>query len=142
MTIKTYNGNISQPLKEENIFYIQSHGLHAGRPLKKPIANCWEIRTKLSFAFEILTIVFESRILETFLLGSVIPFLRLEDYKKIITPILNNAYNDDKINQKYLQLEKIEKQLKIGEQTHSILKELKRTICLQAMKEIKEKTPL
>ncbi|MCW0519874.1 DUF6943 family protein, partial [Riemerella anatipestifer] len=89
-----------------------------------------------------LTIIFESRILETFLIGSVIPFLRLEDYKNIITPIVKNALQNEKINHKYLQLEKIEKQLKISEESQRILKKLKRSLCLQAINEIKEKTPI
>ncbi|MDY3362638.1 hypothetical protein PG623_01345 [Riemerella anatipestifer] len=141
MKIKTYTGTTSKT-KYKKVFYIQSHGLHAGRPLKQPISNCWEVSTDLHFCFEILTIIFESRILETFLIGSVIPFLRLEDYKNIITPIVKNALQNEKINHKYLQLEKIEKQLKISEESHRILKELKRSLCLQAIKEIKEKTPI
>ena len=37
MKIKTYNGATAEPQEQETVFYIQSHGFNAGRPLKNPL---------------------------------------------------------------------------------------------------------
>ena len=138
MQIKTYNGKTEEPKDNEVIFYIQSHGLNAGRPLREPKPNCWECRTKRSADFEILYIVFESRILENFIRGSVIPFIALTDYKNIITPILKNAIHDNRIiNEHYLQLRKIESQLQQQEKIRKLMQELKKTLSMQLYQKIK-----
>lgn len=137
MLIKVYNGR-SEPLKEnETVFYIQCKGNNAGRPLKNPIPNCWEVRTMRSIDFEILSIVFESKILSVFLVGSVIPFLRLYDYKKIIGPILEKAVHDNRIiNLHYLQIRKIEENIKQQEKIKSLLHELKVTLSNEVCKKL------
>ena len=138
MQIKTYNGKTEEPQENEVIFYIQSHGLNAGRPLREPKPNCWECRTKRSADFEILYIVFESRILENFIRGSVIPFITLSDYKNIITPILKNAIHENRIiNEHYLQIRKIESQLQQQEKIRKLMQELKKTLSMQLYQKIK-----
>ncbi|KFF26849.1 hypothetical protein IW16_06095 [Chryseobacterium vrystaatense] len=139
MEIKVHNGVISAPENNQTIFYIQSKGNNAGRPLLSPITNCWEVKTFRSVDFEILYIIFESRILEPFIGGSVIPFIRLHDYKNIIKPILNNAINEDnKVNEKYLQIRKIETQIKKQEEIKYLLLQLKSTISKEVLKTIKK----
>ena len=138
MQIKTYNGKTEEPQENEVIFYIQSHGLNAGRPLREPKPNCWECRTKRSADFEILYIVFESRILENFIRGSVIPFIALNEYKNIITPILKNAIHENRIiNEHYLQIRKIESQLQQQEKIRKLMQELKKTLSMQLYQKIK-----
>lgn len=138
MQIKTYTGTSAEPQEQETVFYIQSHGMNTGRPLKNPICNCWEVRTERSFDFEILAIVFESKVLENFIKGSVIPFIPLQDYKNIIFPIMINAINEDKtINEKYLAIRNIDaaienKKLLIGK-----LKDLKIAISRETYKILK-----
>ena len=138
MQIKTYNGKTEEPKDNEVIFFIQSHGLNAGRPLREPKPNCWECRTKRSADFEILYIVFESRILENFIRGSVIPFIALNEYKNIITPILKNAIHENRIiNEHYLQIRKIESQLQQQEKIRKLMQELKKTLSMQLYQKIK-----
>lgn len=138
MQIKTYNGKTEEPQENETVFYIQSHGLNAGRPLREPKPNCWECRTKRSADFEILYIVFESRILENFIRGSVIPFIALTDYKNIITPILKNAIHENRIiNEHYLQIRKIESQLEQQAKIKKLMQELKITLAKQLFRKIK-----
>ena len=135
MKIKTYNGERTKPKENEFVFYIQNKGFYAGRTMREPKPNSWEVITTRRIDFEILSIVFESRILENFIIGSVIPFIRLEDYKKIIFPILKNAIHEDNtINEKYLQLQKIE-ELKIArlEMVH-ILDKMKKAISNDVVK--------
>ncbi len=137
MQIKTYNGTTAEPQENETVFFVQSKGLNAGRPLKKAIPNCWEVRTDRSIDFEILYIVFESKILESFINGSVIPFLSLEDYKKITFPILEKAIHENRIiNTHYLQIRKIEENIKQQDKIKSLLFEMKKTISNEVYKKL------
>lgn len=86
------------------VFYIQSKGNHAGRPMRAPKANCWMVETNVPLAFEICTVLWMSRIFEQHIIGSVIPFLRTHDYLKIALPYLaQSAQFEEEVN-KSLQL--------------------------------------
>jgi hypothetical protein len=138
MTIKTYNGNRTEATATETVFFVQSHGFNAGRPLKEPIPNCWEVRTERSADFEILYIIFESKILDSFFRGSVIPFISLKDYKNIITPILKNAIHENRIiNEHYMQIRKIESQMQQQDKIKKLMQELKKTLSIELFKKIK-----
>lgn len=135
--IKDYNGTSAEPKAGETLFYIQSHGKNAGKPLTKAIPNCWEVRTGRSVDFEILYIVFLSRILENFFRGSVIPFISLGDYKNIITPILKKGVHEDEtINKKYIGIRNIESLISEKKIIIGKLEELKTTVCKEAIKKI------
>ena len=141
MQIKKYSGATAEPKENETVFFIQSHGMNSGRPLKNPICNCWEVRTERSFDFEILAIVFESKILETFITGSVIPFIPLGDYKKVIAPILQNAvHENEKINKKYFAIRKIDAGIEHQKKMIKSLQELKIAISHETFKFLKTKT--
>ena len=139
MQIKKYNQERPGSAKEnETIFYVQSVGKNAGRPLKNPIPNSWEIITDRKIDFQILYIVFESRILESFWRGSVITFISLADYKNIIAPILKNAIHENRIiNEHYLQIEKLDLELSKQIKIKSLLLEMKKVISHQVFKKIK-----
>lgn len=137
MQIKVYSGATAEPQENETVFFIQNKGFHAGRPLKEPIPNCWEVRTFRKTDFEILYIIFESKILQTFIIGSVIPYIRLSDYKNIICPILENAIHENRIiNEHYLQIRKIETQIEHQDKIKSLMQELKKTISRELYKKI------
>ncbi len=137
MKIKVYNGETTEPNEGETVFYIQCKGNYSGRPLKKPIPNCWEVRTFRSVDFEIMYIIFESKILTPFLRGSVIPFLSLKDYKNIISPILDNAIQENRIiNEHYLQLRKIEENITHQDKIKKLLLEMKKAISNEVYKKI------
>ncbi len=137
MKIKTYNGATAEPQEQETVFYIQSHGFNAGRPLKNPLPNCWEVRTERSADFEILYIVFESKILTPFFRGSVIPFIALGEYKNIISPILKNAIHENRIiNEHYLQIRKIEEQMQNQDKIKKLMQELKKSLSMELYKKI------
>lgn len=137
MKIRVYNGTTTPPEENETVFYIQSKGNHSGRPLKEPIPNCWEVRTFRSVDFEILYIIYESKILSVFLRGSVIPFLSLSEYKKIIDPILKKAIHENRIiNLHYLQIRKIEENIKHQDKVKSLLFELKKSLSNQVYQKL------
>ena len=138
MNIKKFNGTPSEANPGEYIFYIQSHGNNSGRPLLTPIRNCWEVRTKRSVDFEIMYIIFESKILQPFIGGSVIPFLRLSDYKNIIKPILQNAIHEHRIiNEHYLQIRKIEENIQHQDKIKNLLNLMRKTISNEVFRKIK-----
>lgn len=137
MQIKVYNGTTKPPIENETVFYIQSKGNYSGRPLKQPIPNCWEVRTFRSIDFEILYIIYESKILSVFLIGSVIPFLRLCDYKNIIEPILKKSIHNNRIiNLHYLQIRKIEEDILHQDKIKSLLFELKKSLSNEVYKKL------
>lgn len=141
MQIRTYTGAPAEPRAGEHIFFIQSHGYNAGRPLKNPIRNCWEVRTERSADFEILYIIFESKILLPFVGGSVIPFIRLSDYKNIISPILKNAVHENRIiNAHYLQIRKIEEHMQQQDKIKMLMQEMKKSLSHELFKKIKNTT--
>lgn len=137
ISIKKYTGT-THPIKNGQFrFFIQSHGFNAGRPLRNPKVNCWEFITEREADFEILYIVFESKILQSFIRGSVIPFIALNEYKNIISPILKNAIHENRIiNEHYLQLRKIEQQTAHQEKIIKLLKEMKIVVSNQVFKKI------
>lgn len=138
MQIKTYTGASAEPQENETVFFVQSHGMNTGRPLKNAICNCWEVRTNRSYDFEILAIIFESKILENFITGSVIPFIPLRDYKNIITPILQNAVNEtETINKKYFAIRQIEEAITNKNLLIKKLQELKIAISRETYKILK-----
>lgn len=90
--------------KKENVFFIQSHGFHAGRPLREPIPNSWQIETQNPQGFEICFMLYNSRHLKNLIRGSVIPFIALHEYKKILKPLLENPKQDHPETQKKLHV--------------------------------------
>jgi hypothetical protein len=59
--------------------FIQCKGLHSGRPLLSYIPNSFSLYTTDPLAFAKCTCLFYSRIYERYLLGTVIPYIRLAD---------------------------------------------------------------
>lgn len=113
-------------IRKETVFYIQSHGLHAGRPLKEPIPNSWEMDTETQNAFEICFMVYNSKILGNYLRGSVIPFIALHEYRKIIKPLFSNPVQFEETTLKKLKaLQLIDKALIEQQKTHKYYNELK-----------------
>lgn len=123
MIIRRYDPN--KPLKGKNVFYIQSHGFNAGKPLKKPIPNSWEITTEIHNAFEICFIIFNSKILQLYIRGSVIPFIALHEYKKVINPYLKQNTEREDIKRKLDTLQKIDLALEELDKKKSLYKNLK-----------------
>lgn len=65
-------------------FYVQSRGLYAGRPLSQPIPNCWAVYTDLPYLQQIAYSIYKSCLLDPMRIGSVIPFIRLREYRSVL----------------------------------------------------------
>jgi hypothetical protein len=140
MKIHRYN---PEKTRKETVFYIQSHGCHAGRPLKEPIPNSWEMDTKIENAFEICFMIYNSKILKNYLRGSVIPFLSLHEYRKIIKPIFENPIQFEEITLKKLKtLELLDQVIKQQEEKRKYYSQMKIIIAHELLKSFQAKTAL
>jgi hypothetical protein len=89
-TFSIFTHNSEKPKKAT--FYIQSKGLHSGRPLKNPIPNCFAVITEESQLFELVYSLYISKKFERLFIGSVIPFIRIAEAQNLIktfAPIAN-----------------------------------------------------
>lgn len=84
--IHSYNGQ--QP-QGNTSFYVLSKGENAGKPLDKPCPNCFVATCATDidrdYWFWLSWGLWKSKSFHILLRGSVIPFLRICDYKEIIT---------------------------------------------------------
>lgn len=88
LNMKIYNGQLDAD------FYIQSHGKkNSGRPLRKPIRNCFAVWTNKENAFEIVNCLFVARKFEYFIGGSIIPFIRLYEIRKFLEGEFLKSYH-------------------------------------------------
>lgn len=71
--------------------YIQSRGLHAGRPLRQPIPNSVQVHTTYSLAFEAATAAYLSGAYRNAIRGSVIPFITLADMGQVLAEYFQRA---------------------------------------------------
>jgi len=92
-TIKTFNGS-----QNDATFYIQSKGNKAGQPLTQPIPNCFAVYTDVQNAFEIVYALYTAKAFKNFIIGSVIPFIRIDAMKKIVLPAFDRAFDTKKLN--------------------------------------------
>ena len=106
---------------QEANFYIQTKGLHAGRPLKNAIPNCVAVETDVENAFEIVYALWVAKKFVPYIGGSVVPFIRIADLKKVV---LNGfeAVTDNKLTSK---IEKIDSAIENMEKQLELLKQMR-----------------
>jgi hypothetical protein len=89
-TLKCHNEKELKPK-----FYIQSKGEHSGRPLKKPIPNCFSVYTNFENLESLILAIYLSGKFKKIIIGSVVPFIRITETKKIIQEHLIFENNTD-----------------------------------------------
>jgi hypothetical protein len=69
-------------------FFVLNKGLNSGKPLLQPCQNCFKIEAENEELREMLYWIsfalWKSKAFHPFLIGSVIPFLRIGDFKLVI----------------------------------------------------------
>ncbi len=67
-------------------FFILNKGNNSGKPLKEPCPNCYVLTVKTDAEAEnlywIALSLWKSKLWHQYLVGSVIPFIRLNDFQK------------------------------------------------------------
>ena len=123
-TISTVHKATDQPH-----FYLQSHGEHAGRPLKNPIPNSFQVITTTIADRDMLywtcMILKRSRKFWIILRGSVIPFIALYETKKVLHTGIEIAQRDpDQFLQLVTALKAIDQHIEKNKQLNLHLEEL------------------
>lgn len=89
-------------------FFILNKGLNSGKPLKKPCANCFVVKT--SNVDEKNTLFHLSMMLQIggfyaiYLKGSVIPFISIDDCRKVLKSNLKTNTNIEYLMQKHIKV--------------------------------------
>jgi hypothetical protein len=113
-------------------FYIQVKGLHSGRPLRNPITNCVAVYSDAPYLFELVYLLFKGRKFENCIIGSVVPFIRIDDIKEVVNNGLS-FYRPEKMN--LLQkINKIDELLLNYEKQISIFQMAQKAICNEFLK--------
>ena len=77
---------------EGHHFFILSKGMNAGKPLEKPCPNCFVLFAKneeeKNLYFWLCFGLWQANLFHPFITGSVIPFIRLEDFNQVIREAL------------------------------------------------------
>jgi restriction endonuclease S subunit len=84
-TLKTHKMHETKPS-----FWIQCKGEHSGRPLKKPIPNCFAVYTEEPFLFEYCYMLWKTGKFKASIIGSVIPFIRKKEMEEVLKSIPAN----------------------------------------------------
>jgi uncharacterized radical SAM superfamily Fe-S cluster-containing enzyme len=94
-------------------FFILSKGNNSGRPMKNPCSNCFVCQTysdeEANYLFWVSFFIFKNKSISKILHGSVIPFVRIKDYKKEFKKFLEKAISNKSAFFKTVEvLEKLE----------------------------------
>ncbi len=114
-------------------FFILNKGMNSGKPQKAPFTNSFvaifENQVDLENAYFIAYSLYQSRFWHRFLTGSVIPFLRIQDFKKEFISKVNTLMEEHEQHQKNVAalklLEQKEQQL---EKNIHLISELRKAI--------------
>ena len=118
--------------KETPAFYVQIKGELCGRPLKTPICNCAAVYSDVPELFEIVFLLYKGGAFLPHIIGSVVPFIRLDDLRDVI----NRGVNIQKPNCSQLlqQTRAIEELITVTQQKISILKSMQKAICTEFLR--------
>ena len=113
------SGKENETIKKPH-FFVLNKGMNSGKPLLSPCPNCFKIEAENEKFKELLYWVsfalWKSKVFYPYMVGSVIPFIRIGDYKQVLCERLEvvKASPDEfiKIIDKLRFIEIKEKQLK------------------------------
>jgi len=114
----------------QTVAYLK--GLHSGRPLRKPIQNCVAVYTDNELLFDLVYLLYKGRKFESDIIGSVVPFIRIDDLRKVISAGLQK-YSSDK--EKYLtQNAAIDQLISMYQEKIKTLQSLQMAFCHEFLK--------
>ena len=108
-------------------FWIQNKGNHAGRPLRKPIPNCFAVYSEEPYLFEYVYCLWKARLFEPQIIGSVIPFIR----KKEMGEVLKMAKDTAKGREVCQKIRIADKQISDMQKSIKLLFEMQRLFVLK-----------
>lgn len=134
--IFTYN---PKNQKSEFEFYALSKGLNSGKPLDIPYPNCFVISCRNAEEKDIYSSLlfglWKAKAFHQLLVGSVIPFIRINDFKNFVFEQVSHLKGKEKAFKKDLQRTKIlEQQEKRLQEQILLISELKRIYIARHLK--------
>ena len=114
-------------------FCVLSKGLNSGKPLKTPCPNCFVITTKneeeKEFLYWLCWGLWQSKKFHQLLTGSVIPFIRLHEFKPFLKEQAATAYAEkEQYNKNVKALQQLETLEKNYKQNLLLIMDAKRAI--------------
>ncbi len=114
--IYTYSPKIQ---KSDFEFYALSKGLNSGKPLDTPCPNCFVISCRNAeergHYRSLLFGLWKAKVFHPFLVGSVIPFIRIGDFRIIVFEQIEHLENKEKAYREHVRkfqaLEQKERQM-------------------------------
>jgi hypothetical protein len=135
----SYQVNSYNPKNEvsNTKFYVLCKGLNSGKPLEKPCPNCFVITVKndeeKEFLFWLCWGLWQSKKFHHLHTGSVIPFIRLHEFKPFIKEQAATAFAEkEQYNKNVKALQKLEQLEKNYKQNLLLIMDAKRAIFQRA----------
>lgn len=130
LNIQTFN-----PKKEvsPHSFFVLCKGLNSGKPLKQPCANCFILSAKNNedkdLFYWLTYSLWQSKAYHHLLCGSVIPFIRIDEYRRYFFQAVNQARAEYEHNTKFItSLRTLEEKESQYKENLLLIQEAKRTI--------------
>jgi hypothetical protein len=121
-TIKTYKSGSSVP---QHAFFALSHGINSGKPAREPWRNSFLIQCnsfeECEYWYWLCWGLHKSKRFERELTGSVIEFIRLSDFKKVLNNA-NSAVNKSKLQSIITTMRQIDEHNLLCESKMKLLK--------------------
>jgi hypothetical protein len=117
-----------QPTILKASFYIQCKGEHSGKPLKKPIPNCFACYSENENLFSLVYALYVGGYFKIYLKGSVIPFITIDETKKLI-----NQYLHASNNKELKAIEQIDNHKALLINQLKTISELQKAVCFKAL---------
>lgn len=130
---------VQHPAQERDLFtlaqyrgqtatlFIQSKGLHSGRPLVKPIANCFALTTDHPHAFALCFAAYTAKRYRVIQRGSCIPFVTLADTRVILEDYLRPTPDGARLILE--QVDAVQALLRNLEQRRKTLEQYRHALC-------------
>jgi hypothetical protein len=128
--IKTHQ---KETIYKGNQIFILNKGLNSGKPQKEPFTNSFVIQFSnpedVETVYWLAYSLWKAKFWHQSLIGSVIPFLRVRDFKKDFSAKVNEMLQEHELHKKQVQalrlLEQKEEQLR---QNITVINEMRRVI--------------
>ncbi|GAA4764285.1 MULTISPECIES: DUF6943 family protein [Flavobacterium] len=113
--------------------FVLNKGLNSGKPQKEPFTNSFVLifqnEEDCENIYWVTFSLWKSKFWHQFLIGSVIPFIRLQEFKKELFPRVTEMYDDYEQHKKNIQaLRLLESKEKQFQENINLINDLRRTI--------------
>ena len=120
-------------------FFVLSKGENAGKPLTEPCRNCFQVicysNDEKDYFYWLSWGLWKAKLFHPLLTGSVIPFLRLDDYENVITGAAHEVVEKPEQLQRALKtMRQIEAYEAANTEKMKVLNELKVSIFQKVIK--------